>query len=647
MINIVIPLGGFGQRFRDAGYVYPKPLIKVFGKEILFWLMDSFNLDTIDNVIIPYNKELSKYNFEDIVRQRYSKLKIIFYQLPVQTNGAVDTLKILLQTNSHLLDNIYPVMCIDGDNFYKCDIISMLSSSSSKNALFYHVNTQSNPIYSYISIDDDGYVTKIKEKEKLSDNACTGIYCFESFSFLHRSIKSFLSRPLDTLNHGELYTSKLIDFLLPANKFLSICVQSSDYICLGTPLQLRCYYNNIPVHSAIPTVNSIKLDVNNIRVCFDLDNTLVTTPLIANDYTTVMPIRNMINYLCYLKKMGITIIIYTARRMLTHSGNQGKVLADIGTITFDTLKKFNIPFDEIYFGKPYADFYIDDKAVNPFGDYEKEMGFYLNNIHPRSFNNLTLDVSEGVQFYRKSGRVDGEIYYYNNIPPTIKDIFPIMISYNENNQWYSIERIEGITISELYMSQELTDSVLYYIMSTLNRIHSSVTKVIDIDIYKNYNYKLKQRFLPENYMNLSDAQEIYVVLSKYLIDYEKNNRGIPCVIHGDPVFSNIMINVYGKIKMIDMRGKLGDQYSIFGDGLYDYAKIYQSLCGYDEVLNNKILSSYYKQRLRTWFETFIVNKFNKQTLDDIKIITKSLIFSLIPLHEEKNRKDLFELINVV
>ena len=44
--------------------------------------------------------------------------------------------------------------------------------------------------------------------------------------------------------------------------------------------------------------------------------------------------------------------------MKTHNGNVGKILCDIGKITFNTLEKFNIPFDEIYFGKPYADVYF-------------------------------------------------------------------------------------------------------------------------------------------------------------------------------------------------------------------------------------------------------------------------------------------------
>ena len=36
-MNIVIPLGGMGKRFKDLGYNDPKPLIKVAGKEIIFY----------------------------------------------------------------------------------------------------------------------------------------------------------------------------------------------------------------------------------------------------------------------------------------------------------------------------------------------------------------------------------------------------------------------------------------------------------------------------------------------------------------------------------------------------------------------------------------------------------------------------------
>lgn len=57
-MNIIIPLGGIGERFSNNGYTKPKPLIKVLGKEIIFWVLDSLNISDNDTIYIPYNEFL-------------------------------------------------------------------------------------------------------------------------------------------------------------------------------------------------------------------------------------------------------------------------------------------------------------------------------------------------------------------------------------------------------------------------------------------------------------------------------------------------------------------------------------------------------------------------------------------------------------
>ena len=82
--------------------------------------------------------------------------------------------------------------------------------------------------------------------------------------------------------------------------------------------------------------------------------------------------------------------------MKTHNGNVGKLMKDVGKITFDTLDKFNIPYDEIYFGKPEADIYIDDLGLSCFDNLEKELGFYQDMILPREFNTLEKNTIETI-----------------------------------------------------------------------------------------------------------------------------------------------------------------------------------------------------------------------------------------------------------
>jgi len=161
----------------------------------------------------------------------------------------------------------------------------------------------------------------------------------------------------------ELYTSNIVSSQLrEGGVFDGFRLDAGAFTVLGTPAQLRAF------------VEQVKIEHK--RFCFDLDNTLVTAPRVAGDYNTCGPIKAMIDHVRRLHDEGHYIIIHTARRMRTHSGNLGAVISDIGDVTIKQLKNFGIPFDELLFGKPHADFYVDDKAVVALVDsLSKETGF--------------------------------------------------------------------------------------------------------------------------------------------------------------------------------------------------------------------------------------------------------------------------------
>ena len=136
---------------------------------------------------------------------------------------------------------------------------------------------------------------------------------------------------------------------------------------------------------------------------------------------------------------------------------------------------------------------------------------------------------------------------------------------------------------------------------------------------------------------------------QFLDDYEKDDMGERAIIHGDTVFTNILINKYDKIKFIDMRGKL-DTLSILGDIHYDWAKVYQSLVGYDAILLEKdsTICNKYTERMIISFKDWYISKYSVKRFNWLKIITKSLIFSLIPIHYPENRdkcNKYFQLLN--
>ena len=98
-----------------------------------------------------------------------------------------------------------------------------------------------------------------------------------------------------------------------------------------------------------------------MRVCIDLDGTICQLSP-AGDYANALPVPGAREALYELRARGAYIIIYTARRMRTHNGDVARVLEEIGDLTREWLKRHDIPYHEIVFGKPYAHVYIDDLA---------------------------------------------------------------------------------------------------------------------------------------------------------------------------------------------------------------------------------------------------------------------------------------------
>ena len=103
--------------------------------------------------------------------------------------------------------------------------------------------------------------------------------------------------------------------------------------------------------------------MNKRRICIDLDGVIASFKKEGQTYADVEPIEGAIDRLNAFKNDGHYIIISTARHMKTCESNLGLVNARISKITLDWLEAHEVPYDEIYFAKPWADIYIDDNAV--------------------------------------------------------------------------------------------------------------------------------------------------------------------------------------------------------------------------------------------------------------------------------------------
>jgi hypothetical protein len=324
--------------------------------------------------------------------------------------------------------------------------------------------------------------------------------------------------------------------------------------------------------------------------------------------------------------------------MRTFKSDLSLVKKNIEKLTISQLKKFKIPYHQLMLGKPYAHFYIDDLSINSYENLPYALGYNYDKNISREFNNVTVGENYTVKSSHNIKKIKNEIKYIKNLPLSVKNYFPEIVDQGRN--FYKIETIKGASYSYLYLNTLLLDADIDLLLSSLNKIHNSKSnnkkKLFKNNIYKNYSIKFRQR-LKSIDLNLKNNFSSHIKdVQNFLDSYEEQKMGQIGLIHGDPVFSNIFKNSNNNIKFIDPRAGELNAFSMYGDVFYDYAKVYQSLVGFEQVSNYQKTDNKFCLEKKKYFENYFTKMFDKKKLDNLKFITSSLLISLIPMQDKKN-----------
>jgi len=619
MANFIILCGGIGKR--NNQYSLPKPLNYINGKHMIEYIIEKI---PSNEIFIIYNISLEQYNFEEIIKNSSKNKTFHFSKVDYLTRGAVESAYVGIQSLHTHLNNLKSLVFLDNDNIHNFNEIPY--SSFNGNFIGYGKNYDRTN-YSFITIQENN-ITNIEEKVKISDDYCCGIYGFANIETFNNYARKLIENNNKTKN--EFYFSQLYKIMLLDKQFIKpILINETKHI--GTFDEI---IKSIDVNTTF----------DKLRICFDLDNTLVTYPTKSGDYTTVKPIDKNIKLLHFLKKQGHEIIIHTARRMKTHNHNIGKVTKDIARITLDTLDQFNIEYDEIIFGKPIADIYIDDRSINPYINDISFFGIFIdkNEYIPNKIeNNKYNTIKKYGNQITKTGPysfMKGELYFYQNIPKELQIYFPSLIDFNkqDNKLDITVDYIEGIPLFYLYKNQLITEKHIDNLLTILDCMHNYQYPITisNESIKNNYFAKLASRFNKNDYY-FDNANEIY---GKIISMLEKTyNPKITGIIHGDFWFSNIILDYQDNIKCLDMKGQVDGILTLNGDKYYDYGKLLQSILGYDLVLNNCDMNVTYIEKITKYY----LDKCSEKGLniDYLKAVTINLIFGTLPFIESAKMKN--------
>lgn len=619
-MKVIILCGGSGTRLED--YSLPKPLNMIHGRPSIAYCLQNLpgEISTLHFIVAPH---LYKYNFEEVVRAQFKGRDCVFHPIPYFTRGPVESA--WLGTHAFAGDDRESLVFLDNDVVYNFPPTFF----EQKDAAFlgYAKDSSTSEAFSFMTIDN-GYVTNFKEKKRISDYFCCGVYGFRNIAQFRAAATELLQAPIT----GELYMSSLFQGFLSHDEPVRGLYFDGEVYHIGSLKELQHSWD--------------KLQKPSMRICFDLDNTLVTYPTVPGDYSTVRPNVPMVDLARKLHVEGHTIIIHTARRMATHKHNIGAVVRDIGAQTMQTLADFGIPYDELLFGKPIADVYVDDRAVNPYRDSIRSMGYIMHDEPAKPLNMLPANKYNTIELCGdrviKTGPakyLSGEIYYYEHIPQDSKIATFFPKYYGSTAGALSklvIENIKAIPLYTLFKSELLTESHVAQLFEFVDMLHHTPGPAppATADIVANYAEKLRARFAVQEDYPFDDAPTIQDQCLSRLATYTPTPVSY---IHGDLWFSNILVDYKNNIKCIDMKGQVNGIYTTGGDALYDYGKLYQSFLGYDAVLYNDDVSPAYIAHMMQLF----TRELGKRgiSLKDLETITFSLVIGTLHFVRDAGAKE--------
>lgn len=101
---------------------------------------------------------------------------------------------------------------------------------------------------------------------------------------------------------------------------------------------------------------------------FDIDGTLCPIKKRDERYEDIVPYKNIVDKIRYYKEHGAKIVLFTSRNMNTYNGNIGLINKKTARVLTEWLDKWDIPYDEIIYGKPWPGhkgYYVDDRTIRP------------------------------------------------------------------------------------------------------------------------------------------------------------------------------------------------------------------------------------------------------------------------------------------
>lgn len=236
-VHIVIPMAGRGQRFIDAGYATPKPLLKIDNQFIIKHIIDTMRLPGAEFIFIIRKDMVDGFQFDKVLKEIEPNAKIVV--IDEITQGSICT---VLKAKEHF-DDECPVIIKDCDqiiNWTPEHFIEFVSRRKADGAII-NIHTD-RPNYSFSRVNPEGIIIETAEKSVISNYGSVGIYYFAKGKELIKYAQKMIEKNVRVNN--EFYTAPVYNQYIQDFKTI-IHYPIAEMFQLGTPEEYATNMNRV------------------------------------------------------------------------------------------------------------------------------------------------------------------------------------------------------------------------------------------------------------------------------------------------------------------------------------------------------------------------------------------------------------------
>lgn len=257
-LQIVVPMAGLGQRFSDAGYRVPKPLIPVCGEPMVVRVIR--DLPPAERIVfVCLQAHIDQYNIERVLAEHCPGSRIV--STPGLTAG--QACSVLLARSE--LDMHRPVLVAACDNthLYQRAVWQQATADPQVDALIWTYRGDPRVLvcpswFGWVRADDRGNVQGVSVKQPISDQplhdpVVSGCFWFRTAGLMVQGIDRLMET--DQRVNNEFYLDSVANCLIAGGKRVKT-FEVDKYIGWGTPDALRDfealgrYYASVSQNSA-------------------------------------------------------------------------------------------------------------------------------------------------------------------------------------------------------------------------------------------------------------------------------------------------------------------------------------------------------------------------------------------------------------